>query len=381
MTISFYSNFINHHQVFVSRELYKITHGNFRFIEMQPMPDSFKHTGYPEFSSEPFVIRAWMNSSECAKAEKLVLTSDVVIYTPYAFDIVKPRLITEKISFDVGERWFKKGIKNILSPTLLKMQWFYHTKMNKQNNYKLCSSAYGSSDQYKLRSFIGKCYKWGYFTKVDLLDVKSLPTPRNGRCISMMWCSRMIDWKHPEIAVSLAKKLQSKGYDFIIHMFGDGPLRKKMEGLVISKGLQNYVKFCGNVSNDLILSEMRKHDLFLFTSDKNEGWGAVANEAMANGCVLVGSKEIGSVPYLIKDGVNGFVFESCNLVQLYTIVEQIIKSPEILQNMSLKSYETIHNLWSPEQAAQNLIQLISALRNGSDTPIQEGPCSKALPII
>ena len=380
MTISFYSNFINHHQVFVSRELYKLTNGNYRFIEMQPMPDSFKNTGYPEFSSEPFVIKAWMNSSEYAKAKKLVLTSDVVLYTPYAFDIVKPRLITEKMSFDVGERWFKRGIRNILSPTLLKMQWFYHTRMNKKNNFKLCSSAYGVCDQYKLRSFIGKCYKWGYFTKVDLLDVKSLPTPRNGRCISMMWCARMIEWKHPEIAISLAEELHSKGYDFTVDMFGDGPLRKKMEGIVKSKGLQTHINFCGNVSNDSILREMREHDIFLFTSDKNEGWGAVANEAMANGCVLVGCKEIGSVPYLVKDGVNGFVFESCNVSQLCSIVERIISSPELLQKISLKSYETIHKFWSPEQAAQNLLQLISALKNERDTPILEGPCSKALPI-
>ncbi len=45
---------------------------------------------------------------------------------------------------------FKQGIKNILSPTLLKMQWFYHTRMNKDVNYKLCSSAFGAGDQYKV---------------------------------------------------------------------------------------------------------------------------------------------------------------------------------------------------------------------------------------
>ncbi len=33
--------------------------------------------------------------------------------------------------------------------------------------------------------------------------------------------------------------------------------------------------------------------------------GAVANEAMANGCVVVGSHEIGSIPYLIQDLSNG----------------------------------------------------------------------------
>ena len=32
---------------------------------------------------------------------------------------------------------------------------------------------------------------------------------------------------------------------------------------------------------------MEKADIFLFTSDRREGWGAVANEAMNSACALV----------------------------------------------------------------------------------------------
>ena len=92
------------------------------------------------------------------------------------------------------ERWFKQGIKKTFYlPTLLKMQWFYHTRMNKDVNYKLCSSAFGAGDQYKLHSFKDKCYKWGYFTAVEDWDISSLPTPRNAKKVSLMWCSRFID--------------------------------------------------------------------------------------------------------------------------------------------------------------------------------------------
>ena len=52
--------------------------------------------------------------------------------------------------------------------------------------------------------------------------------------------------------------------------------------------------------NAKILQEMRKHEIFLFTSDRNEGWGAVSNESMSNGCMLVGSDGIGSIPFLVK---------------------------------------------------------------------------------
>ena len=57
---------------------------------------------------------------------------------------------------------------------------------------------------------------------------------------------------------------------------------------------------------------MRKHEIFLFTSDRNEGWGAVSNESMSNGCILVGSDGIGSIPFLVEDGVSGITFKRAN---------------------------------------------------------------------
>ena len=54
---------------------------------------------------------------------------------------------------------------------------------------------------------------------------------------------------------------------------------------------------------------MKKHHIYCLTSDKNEGWGAVLNEAMSSGCCPVSSIEAGATPYLVKDGVNGFSFD------------------------------------------------------------------------
>ena len=37
----------------------------------------------------------------------------------------------------------------------------------------------------------------------------------------------------------------------------------------------------------------------------------------------------------------------------------------------------MQELWSPKRAAQNLLTLIDALKNGRESLIEEGPCSKA----
>ena len=164
-------------------------------------------------------------------------------------------------------------------------------------------------------------------------------------------------------------------------MYGGGVLEESVKTLAKKIGVTDVVNFFGNVQNLEIITAMRKHDIFLFTSDRNEGWGAVANEAMANGCVVVGSHEIGSIPYLIQDLSNGCVFKSKDVNSLFDKVTYLINNPETRKNLAIKAYDTISKQWSPANAARNLMDLLTALLKGKDTPIIEGPCSKALPMI
>lgn len=39
-----------------------------------------------------------------------------------------------------------------------------------------------------------------------------------------MWCSRFIEWKHPELPVKLAEKLKAENINAIINMYGNGIL-------------------------------------------------------------------------------------------------------------------------------------------------------------
>jgi glycosyltransferase involved in cell wall biosynthesis len=48
----------------------------------------------------------------------------------------------------------------------------------------------------------------------------------------------------------------------------------------------------------------------------DETWGLAVNEAMASGRVVIVSNEVGCAPDLVEDGVNGYVFESRNMLDL-----------------------------------------------------------------
>lgn len=379
MRIVFFSNFLNHHQALIADELYNMTDGKYVFVATERIPDSFLKNGYPQFNRE-YLLKAYENIKGWDKATELARNADVAIFGASSFPFQKERVKEGKLSFEVSERWFKKGWINIFSPRLLKNMWYYHTLFRKKPLYKLCSSAYAAGDQYRLHSFKDKCYKWGYFTKVDEWDIEEHLRQQKDDVVRIMWCARFIDWKHPELPIQLAQALKANGYRFSINMYGSGKELESTKRLCTQLGVEDVVNFVGNKPNAEILQDMRLHDIFIFTSDKNEGWGAVLNEAMSNGCTVVASDAIGSVPFLVKDGVNGYTFKSKNLESLYDKVIKFIESPNLRKTMAIQAYHDMINIWSPKVAAKNLLQLIDDLQHGRDTSILEGPCSKALPL-
>ena len=168
--------------------------------------------------------------------------------------------------------------------------------------------------------------------------------------------------------------------DWLLDMYGEGEQLEATKELAVSLNVEDVVCFHGNVSNDKILEAMRCHDIFLFTSDRHEGWGAVLNEAMSNGCAVVASDEIGAVPFLIEDKKNGLVFKSLNEDMLYKNVKDLIDDVALRKQISVNAYHTMRDVWSPRCAANNLIKLCYNLYNGVDyNPIVIGPCSKATP--
>lgn len=384
MKLVFYSLFLNHHQAGVADELYAILGDNYRFVELSTCNDS---KGGGDYSTRPYLVKAWQSKEKYNQAMVLAKTAEVCVFSGYeSLPFQKERLKTSLLSFDMGERLLKRGWLNLLSPRIFKISSSYYLhRWREKSIYKLCCSAFTSSDCNKLGMFKDRCYKWGYFTPVDnKLQIPSINTSREP--VQIMWCARFLTLKHPELVIELAKKLKNKGYDFHIDIFGDADKvakhekvfpRNELESLIKALNVEDCVSLKGNVPNSTIIEEMKRHHIFLFTSDKKEGWGAVANESMANGCVLVASDAIGSSPYLVKDGYNGFLFKSCDIDSLTSKVEWLLNHPTERYKMQTNAMETMRRLWNPRNAANSLLRLIDSIENGRDTEINDGPCSKA----
>ncbi len=381
MKIAFFSNFMDHHTAPLCKELYRLTNGEFVYVELTEMPVSYKKTGYPDFSTLPFILPVWKDSANIEKAKEICKSAVVAIFNGViTVDYMIIRAKSGGLSFDLSERLLKKGILNVLSPRILKYLWYYHTIIKEKPFYKLCKSAYCATDQYKLRSYYERCFNWAYFTEVNEWgnDIPVNITGGNEEC-RIMWCSRFINWKHPELMVDLAACLKRNGVKAHIDMYGGGERLEIIKKYCLEKKVEDYITFAGNIPNHELVLQMRNHHIFILTSDKQEGWGAVANEAMSNGCVFVGSDEEGSVLCLVDDDVNGMIFKSGDVNSLYNCVVKLIEHPEERKTMALNAFKTMKDIWSPKVGAEKLMNLIQCLQTGQETPYKTGPCSRQYP--
>ena len=76
-----------------------------------------------------------------------------------------------------------------------------------------------------------------------------------------------------------------------------GEMEEQLHNMIRDKSLEDCVEMPGAMKASEVRSYMEKADIYLFTSDFNEGWGAVLNESMNSGCAVVASHAIGSVRF------------------------------------------------------------------------------------
>lgn len=382
MTIAYFHNYVSHHVIPLADEIFRLNCGEFYFIEICNTEwITASMSGYSNIN-RPYIIRAYESKENELFAQKLARESDVMIYgTTASNPYVRIRFEdgTAKLTFEESERWLKRGLLNILSPRLIANKWIYHTTCNKSNLFMLAQGAYVAHDERLLYSYKGKCLKWAYFPKVDIVNANKILCDKRGTStIRILWIARFLWWKHPEDMISLASELRNKKINFVIDMVGKGPKLKWIQSLVDKNNLHDYINLIGTMPNEELINKIRNYHIFCFTSDRNEGWGAVLNEVMANGCLAIANKEIGSAPFLIEDKKNGFLYERNKKNNLVDKVVYAINHEAERENMCINAYETIKNVWSPQNAAKRLLDFCAEfLRTGNRLEFTDGPMSKA----
>ncbi|MDU3194806.1 MAG: glycosyltransferase [Clostridium perfringens] len=380
MKITFFSNFLNHHQIPFCNEMYNSLGEDFKFIATERVPKERLQLGYKDSSNDyKYSINIYENDEKYKIAKQLANDSDVVIFGSAPREFIKSRLEKDKLTFEYSERIFKKGRIRILDPRVFRMCYKSYIKYKKNRNFHLlCASSYTAPDMKMIGVFKEKNWKWGYFPEVKLYDIEYLTNLKNNDTINILWVGRFLEWKHPEHAILVAKKLKKEGYKFLLNIIGTGYLEEEMKYLIKTNRLENNVKILGSMSPEKVREYMECSNIFLFTSSYEEGWGAVLNEAMNSGCAIVAADSIGAVKYMLKNEENGFIYKYNNINQLYSYVKKLINDEELRNKIGVNAYKSIISEWNPKVAAKRLINLSKELLNEGSSMVlyKDGPCSK-----
>jgi glycosyltransferase involved in cell wall biosynthesis len=125
----------------------------------------------------------------------------------------------------------------------------------------------------------------------------------------------MLDWKRVDTLVKASVALLQQGEKLHLRLIGYGPEEARLRRLAGKLACrqrrpgQEFL-FRAPVEIGAIRGIMRQSDVYVLSSDGGEGWGAVVNEAMAEGCTVIGTHEAGSSATMIEHGVNGWAFSS-----------------------------------------------------------------------
>lgn len=370
MQVVYISNYINHHQLPLCKELFRLLGHDFTFVATQKVPDRRLALGYRDMDGEYPFVKFLQDEKQI---EALCNSCDMLLVGSAPDSCFRGRLSQGKPVIKCSERFFKNGRTWKQLPRNLVSALRHIRKYQRKPLYFLCASAYTAADVNAFADYRGRVFRWGYFPETQ---AKFCQAKRAG---SILWAGRYLSWKHPEAVVELGQRLKRDGVIFSAEMLGCGELLESIQGQIQAAGLVDNITTSGAIPAEQVRSRMGNAQIFLLTSDQTEGWGAVLNEAMAAGCAVVASDAAGATPFLVTHEENGMVFPSGDWEAMYQCVRKLLENLELASRLGQKARETVTGLWSAEEAAYRLLNLIQHILEGKDpnSLYIDGPCSPA----
>jgi glycosyltransferase involved in cell wall biosynthesis len=170
---------------------------------------------------------------------------------------------------------------------------------------------------------------------------------------------RFVEKKGLGLLIEAAEGL--KGLGVSVDLYGYGPLEEALAKEIEQRGVDN-VRLCGTVSDRAdLLKVFSEHDMLITPSVRAadgdmDGIPTILMEAMGTG-LPVASSSIASVPDLIRDGVNGLLFEAGDADAIVAAVERFYRMPAgRIRAMAENARETVQAAYDPDHVLANLLR-------------------------
>lgn len=142
-------------------------------------------------------------------------------------------------------------------------------------------------------------------------------------------------------------------------IIGEGELKRNLENYVLQKNIVN-VKFLGHIKGERLKRTIRNSLFAILPSEWYENCPYSILEAFALGKPVIGS-DIGGIPELIEDGVNGLLFESGNSEELSEKIAYLISRPRLREQMGKNARKKVEEKYNPELYYQKVMGVYQKL--------------------
>lgn len=376
MKIAFYSNFLNHHQLPLCLALAQNKQVEFRFVACEEIPEDRRQMGYEDMNSAySFVVRAYEDEEN---AKRINREYDTVIFGAAPTHYLKERMEQNLLSFRFSERPLKKGTWRRWIPRTARKIKEGYTAYRANSLYVLCSSAYTASDLVLCGFDQSKCFRWGYFPPLFEKNIDELFRFKEKKSYpEILYAGRLLKLKRVMDTVKAVEKIYSEGIPVHLTIIGEGEEKTRILNHIQNHQLDDCITVLPFMSPEEVRDRMDQADIFVLGSTFYEGWGAVVNEAMNSACAVLMSHAVGSAPYLIQNGQNGYIYEMGNVPELTDRLRELVQNGEKRKQFGIAAYHMITEEWNAATAADRLLRLTEAIRTGKDYSalFATGPCS------
>lgn len=341
---------------------------DFKFIALTQQSQIRAKMGFSDDNiSYPYVYCAYIDRENFDRALLMTEEADIAIIGEAPDEFIYVRMKKNKLTFLSSERFYKLGLCRYFVPSSYRKKKDRFLQFSDKELYYLTIGAYLPYELQLLRFPIEKCFQWAYFPQIMKQQMAERDYEKS--CLKILWAGRMIRYKHPELAIRIADKLKKAKINFSIEMIGEGPIMPKVINLIKKLNLSENIKVIGNCLPEVVQKRMAESDIFLFTSDFWEGWGAVLNESMAQGCIPVASYKAGASEILIENGQNGYTYRT--LEEAVEAINRIYMNPALQELLSARARKTVEINWAPQVAADRFVYISECLLNGKSVPQYE----------
>jgi glycosyltransferase involved in cell wall biosynthesis len=150
-------------------------------------------------------------------------------------------------------------------------------------------------------------------------DFQSPERPRD-----LIFVGRLVSDKGVDVLIEALSILRESGIRTQLTVAGEGPERALLEKQISKLGLRSRVEFIGKQSSRELAKILNQHRILVVPSRWPEPFGIVALEAIACGCVAVGSAE-GGLPEAI--GPCGVTFPNRDSRALADVLARLLTDP------------------------------------------------------